>query len=436
LFATWTWSTSNAEGISIGTMKINPNSFFNIMTRVNTSHTLTASVGPPIFYLSRLFNFWRGGIRFTIKIPKTIYHIGRLQVTFTPNTGVTNTPSVLTSVVSLREIIDVRTGDEFSFTLPWLLAVNYLNQNEYSGQLDVIVLNALKAPDAASQSLDLLLFVSGADDFEFQVPVGDLSIAPQMPQWASLEAGEIVSEVIGHSGDGNNAETPSVESIGEHFLSVRQLLLRPSLFQRNVSATFTRTMVVYPWSSTGVFNAGTSSLGYPLAGGHMYSYISAMYAFYRGGMRVLINASGVANYPQMAGTFACNFPYASAVDTACISNGSSLSAVTPWTSTNNGSPAIIAYGQIPAVTPDSTTGTFSVSLPYYCKTKVSLVIPQTQNSLPAAQISDDQPTSAAYIYNPVASSTFFGGFNCATSIAEDFQFSYFIGCPPVFVSLA
>jgi hypothetical protein len=98
-----------------------------------------------------------------------------LLVAFTPGTSVSTTASITSSAYSLRTIVDIRTEDVVTFELPYLCFSDYLATNldgsgSYSGVLDIMVLNSLRAPESCSQSVKMQVFFSPGSDFELAAP--------------------------------------------------------------------------------------------------------------------------------------------------------------------------------------------------------------------------------------------------------------------------
>jgi len=147
------------------------------------------------------------------------------MITWTPdNVAITAPTTTGNSMLALRHIVDIRDGTEIELLLPYLVGTNYSITDSFSsssncsGQLDITVLNELRAPETCSTAMDILIYYSGGPDFEFAAP-GRNNVYPFMPQMADLDCG-----VIGGDKKLVQNTTNAEQSIGELFSSVKQIL--------------------------------------------------------------------------------------------------------------------------------------------------------------------------------------------------------------------
>jgi len=141
----------------------------------------------PLGYISRFFRFWRGDILLRCKIIKTVYHRGRLRVTYDPgNSTNKELPELKT------KIIDIGTTDEFTVNIPYITSLPYLdtgsqdstrgnsrvgltaNTSFYdgsycSGRVQIYVESNLSAP-GTSDSIQFLFYIQGAPNIRFASP--------------------------------------------------------------------------------------------------------------------------------------------------------------------------------------------------------------------------------------------------------------------------
>lgn len=433
----YTWDTSVAWNIPIAAFNVAPDTFFNVGVKGGSTNTTTYAVGPPMWYLTKLFKYWRGSIKLKFKFAKTVFHTGRLQVTFTPGYFVGTTPTLITSDVSLREIIDLKTSNEFTLHLPYLLPFDYSLAGDYMGRLDVRVLNPLRCPGTCSPVIDVLLYASAGSDFEYAVPNAGNTGAQQStgkPIVFTPETGEI-DEPIGSSTLLPASTDHSSRAVGEQILSTRQLLNRMAPVYQTSSpfsaAASGLDFVIWPWFVGIVSNLATGLNTYPNAGGDLYSFLAPLYAFWKGGMRVqvqydIVNAKFASNtssvramiYPSL--NTSNNWPIERTADTLLV-NAVSRNWITNYTSTGLG-----------MVITDCYTGPATFKVPYYNRFKCSMVTYQRSAA------TDVVPTAATgtpttKLLLSVDENRYV---NFLRSIDEDFQFTYFIGCPPLWVSNA
>jgi hypothetical protein len=381
-----------------------------------------------MMYFSNMFCLWRGGIDIVIKVVKTTFHSGRLQITFTPYANSSATaPTTSSGILALREIIDIRDNSEIRLTLPWLIGQNYLKVqgSEPSGFLDIVVLNELRAPDTVSGSVSLLMYASGADDYELAGP-GVYTYLPFSPQMDATGITKTVDKPIGDTQRLGFRTTACEESTGECFLGLKQLLARYSQVQQRVNSGGSDNVLIWPWFTNINALDGGGNLVAGDAGSDIYAYVSQCYAFYRGGVRLgLIPSSSSStstfNNVVLANIVNPNIALGSVVP--IYYNGVDLGAV--GTGQVNWSSSFTNMGAWGFVVADSGNGFTSSHLPYYCQTKCSPVINIANNgTIPS---DDTIPLNQLY----AGSSGNFASIAVFRSFTDDFQLSYFLGCPPL-----
>lgn len=417
---TTNWTASTAVGTTLYSKYINPLNLYSIGSTPHTTNLIWYT-GPPVFYLSNIFQFWRGSIVIKFKFAKTAFHTGRLQVTWTPaDTTVPVVPTLVTSDISLREIIDLSVSDEFELTLPYMVNSSYLKTDESSGYITIKVLNQLRAPDSVVQSIDMLSFIRGGSDFELQVPAGDpatsVAISPELGEDPSI----IVKDAVG----GVEPEKPSMlyaqHSIGENFSSVRQLLTRYSqIYFRNWdSAVYTNGVLLWPWFVGLKYLSLSSITSGSNMGGDMYSFIAPLYHFYRGSVKIRFTSTS-PTYAPIKAYLDTRFLIA---PTQSVEN---VSTTIGSTSTVNWATSTVASPGLSWMVTDNAIGVQSFHVPYYSKYKCSLVIPNSSN--PYIPIDKSQPITRLAIVAPTQTAP-----TISRAIGEDFQFSLFLGCPPIY----
>ncbi len=436
-----TWTAGVGQGYSLYSQKIAPSYFVDQHTDTVGAHSALYGVYSPLGYLANFFSYWRGDIEVTLKFPKTQLHSGRAQITWTPGTAVTTTPTISTAEYSMRTIVDIRLEDEITVVLPYMVLSDYLHTGAfntppyaYSGQLDIVVLNDLRAPESVSQSIAMQIFFRAGKNFEFAAPKAHMGpVVPYIPQSDPTEVlhtgGE--SMTMGKSAAGGvktkHDETfHAARCIGEKIKSVKQLLLRAGpVLPLGISNLNNKAWTYYPWGLSAVqLVSGTGVPTYPLTGGDMYNWLVPMYAFYRGGMRVMgINVasqSSFGNYPGLTGGTATS---------AYNSSASQLCANQASTSTNviaTAAPAIPLWPAEPAVA-QTTNGNYMYQhVPYYNKYPLSLTVQFNGLTTPLADDSQPRGTVSCSSSGAVAGSTLL-----QRAVADDFHTSFFIGCPPL-----
>lgn len=392
----------------------------------------TYAVGAPFLYLAQKFGFYRGSICLVLKFIKTQYHTGRLSITWTPTptvgTAVTNT----NAQYALREIVDISTTNEVCLMLPWMNEWNYLPITSNFGTLDIKVLNVLRAPETAYQHVDIQMFFSGGPDFEVAVPCSGLTplwtpqpFSPEMGMESKTDD-TLVDCNVGNCDLGVAGLLPAQQSIGERFTSIKQLLNRTSRWWSSSAVSATFCLAIWPWSSTVVYSAASGPL-FNVWGGDIYGYLAPMFLFYRGDMEVSITLESATNY--MIG-----YNHSAPL----LTNALSVSA-TALTGVTDPMLGALAWGQTAGSTQyaavntgiglqKQTDGLTSWRVPYYARGKASFVIPASNNSEIPASI------TKSYGLLVVNSPASLASCRLYRSVADDFQFSYFLGNPPLLLT--
>jgi hypothetical protein len=192
-------------------------------------------------YLCGLATHWRGGLKYNFKIIKTSFHSGRLRFTWVPGApediavDTVDLDKCYSKIVDLREKSEVDFEIPYSYNVPWKpcekgvtpygARLNWTTVPQPMGTLFVTVVNSLRAPPTCAPSVDVLVFISGGDDFQIAVPsirqrVHVLTRGSDVPpgftgraQSAMYSAEQVV-------------ETVNESTFGEAFTGFRQWLKR------------------------------------------------------------------------------------------------------------------------------------------------------------------------------------------------------------------
>jgi hypothetical protein len=455
----FTWASGVGQNYNLYNKLIGPQYFVTTATDTVGSHTASYALYSPIGYLAQYFNFWRGSIKVTFKFIKTQMHSGKLQVTWTPCTSVDVVPTATNSTYAMRTIIDIKTENEVTLELPYLVYTDYLNTTappSYSGRLDVVVLNDLRGPESVSQSIVCQVFYQGGDDFELAVPQANPSgIYPFIPQsseeeWVSVtpqsdkteilqgkESGMTLGdEVVGGLSLTHRPTFHSSRCIGEKVMSIKPLLLRGSVIANNSGGALSGKFITFLPHALQAFQLtpSTGVLASAGSGGDALSILAPMYAFMRGSVRLsLMNQESASVSPVIQYG---NYPYTTSTGTVTpLSVGNTISNINlVGTQTNIGNFGQTLYPFEPVTEMTCTKGVAYQHIPYYNRFPFTLTTqfngidkPNTDPTYPAGQF--------VALCNNTADSGF-GSFVLQRSVGDDFQLSFFIGCPPVFTSYA
>jgi len=440
-----TWTTSNAPNTNLYSYTVSPTTLAFGFTETHT-HVVGYSVGAPLFYLSNFFEYWHGSMELTLKFIKTQYHSGRIQVTFTPCT-ITNSITTTNAQMSMREIIDIREQEEVTLVFPWYVPYKYLPlqyaegmSNVNFGHVDIVVLNELRCPETCSASIPIQVFWKAGPDFEYQVPTAPANNFGVLTPQTGEE--EVVNKPICEESIGVANTSRSSMCIGEHFTNLKQLLMRFVMLSNITTGSGTTLeFAFWPWgggvttlSTGGTITSGTNYLD-------IYSLIAPMYAFFRGGVNMEYMAMNenstdptncafalyVPNLFGKAGLTSSSLqPYANKIFSSKLIANRSL------TDSN-----LQASGGSAAFWPSATTlqadiqnPNIIVRVPYQNKTPISLYIPF--DGATAGILGERSAPPGAVALCSVESTV--ANIFIQRSLADDFQFSFFLNAPPLMTS--
>lgn len=212
----------------------------------------------PMSHISQLFRYWTGTINVRLKVICSAYHRGRLRITWDPayysGSGGDNWNTVFT------KILDISSETDVCIPIPWgqpeayahVLGINakvapygplrYTTTQIYdNGVLSVEVLNELTTPNNVSDTVSVLVYVSGGDDLEFFNPVDrlqEVSFADDLTPPVLLGGGEETKSGLEFQSDSMEEtkddtivakQLPATSAMiygGERIVSIRQLLKR------------------------------------------------------------------------------------------------------------------------------------------------------------------------------------------------------------------
>lgn len=389
-----TYAKTDVVGSVLYTCSLCPDSMKLSPDRVNNAK-YGISYNPiwvsPVAGVAKLFQLYRGGFKFRIKLAKTCYHTGRLIVGFNPTTrgeGYTNyVPVDAAPNIDFYEplafksaIWDLRDESTFEFECPFISPVSYLPTNAPFGDFFVRVLDKLESPETVSSTLRFVVEVSALPDFEFAVPVTpDFSLYPR-------EDNAVVNDIVAQSGTFEPTKPTNVGSmaqycIGERIRSVKQLLLRACLYKiaANGSTTHIFSHVEFPTLP----DPGTELQG------EIRDYLNwfgSAYVYKRGS----ICATAIATSPDTL-----------------------LSAYHTLGYSLDMAPMVI-----------ENVGSVHVKMPYYSAVSRS---PTTNTSV---QMFDSHDYVTINVSGPAAIKPVL----IYRSVADDFQLGAFVGFPPITVS--
>lgn len=271
------------------------------------SGTTNVSFFPtPLGYVAQFFDLWRGDLVYTLTVSRTPFHAGKLLVGWVPVGGESTLPVVNTSYYGpasnsypyLSKIWDIKSESTIEFRVPYIAPVPFLATSAKSGNFFLRVLEPLTCPPNVPTSVDIFVEVRAADGFEVAVPRDPCMYCPvtgttALSRTVAQSGGDLTCPLV----DGNPLQpTPSsVEvqgdaqtaqiCIGEHVKSVKQLIMRASVWTYTTTDDFT---VNPPWrimSTLYNFAAATGGATKSVEAGYL-NMVAWMYAYAAGGFCV------------------------------------------------------------------------------------------------------------------------------------------------------
>jgi hypothetical protein len=220
-----------------------------------------AFVPSHLLYFGQHFRLWHGDLTYKVTFAKSKFHTGRVLFTFVPNyrqianvsryvdVGSEGGPAPPTFLSDLQptqysKIFDLKDESEFEFDVPYCAPVAHLGFNDSLGFVSMQVMDPLVNNGESSSSISFIVEVAAKPGFYF----AGLT-APGQP----IAADKIVPTIEFQSGVGAEADDASQHSVGEKYLSAKQLAMVPIMRrfdQSNNSIINTGTVPHWPCCAT------------------------------------------------------------------------------------------------------------------------------------------------------------------------------------------
>ncbi len=412
-YNSYQWTTSQVVGTQVIAQDLCPSLYLN----VGASGLTTFG---PLSYMSTMFRYYRGSIKIRLKFAKTMFHSGRLALSYVPgynSGGFTSNVTLDESAYTYREILDLRDACEYEFTMPYAAVRPYLETTQPYGRFILAVLNPLVAPDTVDSTVDIALEISGDTDFEFfdpQPPIYTPCVAaPVLAQSSSDRISQIHPQKgsIGSSKITGRGTISSELCVGERILSVKQLLARAcelvSPFQRDLV-----NQVIRPFdmlNSVVVTGTGVKVL---FNEPDYFTIFSSFYRFSRGG--VCIRYQMEADSTQSSQKW----------NVYKFNDNSTNPDISITTSDIHPCRSHITEATV-------TGNTVAVRVPMYHPTHARVNVPYLKSSLILPTIRAVEPYTNSQVLSLHTSSAENGKGVVLRSVADDFQLGFFVGIPPM-----
>lgn len=293
-------ASTDAAGTVLYATPISPASFWfrtggsapfcNIPPR-DIAPTSTNSFLPSnLFFFGQMFKSWRGGIKFRFTFSKTKLHGGRIMIAYNPycrNLNLLNGVGILGAVAvpsyttttagvdpfGVSAIYDLRDGNVFEFTVPYVNNNPFVAFTSHVGALAMYVVNPLQVSSVVSSTINCMVEVCGDTDFEFanpRTPIWPIQPNPTLTFQSGKVLGGAVDDLCEHT-------------MGECLTSVKQLIGIPKVTAITTTAGTKYNLIIPPW-----FYQPTPSVLTPAPTAHLtesFGYggnIASCYTFVKG----------------------------------------------------------------------------------------------------------------------------------------------------------
>jgi hypothetical protein len=389
-------------------------------------------------FTAAAFLYWRGSIVYTIKIVKTKFHSGRLRLFFQPGSRFFESTN---ANYNYSQVVDIRSETEIRFTIPYVSTkpwCRFENSNGdvvmHTGVFQIEVLNELKSNTSVGSSVDILVEVSGGDDFELAAPcapqiqpvlISSSSSASKLSRLLAIraQAGDVVAREDDQAGVVENQlgekslVVPWAVNLamhGEKVVSLRQLLKRSSL-SSTVTLASSGGISLFPFAPQ--MNYTRTSSGSVVITPHSYlDYFQNLYAFWRGSVNIKIIPRSFENVKARVEA-ALAFPY-EAKDTT---SGWPVPDQTVLASTSVNASNSRLTGPVQIVFQD-LEGCIDLVCPYYSMMHMSPVSDYTFNNNNV--LLGMYPPYLVNVTNLAADT-----YDIFRSSADSYQMAYLIGTP-------
>lgn len=285
--------------------------------------SLAAGCPPSVTWVAQAFRYWRGSLRYRIRVVASKFHSGRIRVVYEPSPlfGTSPYPDLSKSSFAFNEVFDIANGTVVEFTVPWMSNRVWGQMFEYpvqtlpvdaddvgsssyrimyNGVLRYYLEGALTSSNATTPNIYLWTEVSGGPDFKVAVP--DIVNCGVTPISAKVATVGVKSEprVLGAE---ITFENPELLTFGESVSSIRSVVKLMTgmgkVCAKNAvvpaadgyCCTYMNLLPVYPFlEADRLFNAEGGFLGSDAPYTDYISYFRTGYAAISGSLRYRVSA--------------------------------------------------------------------------------------------------------------------------------------------------
>jgi hypothetical protein len=137
--------------------------------------------GIPMQFISRYFQFWRGGIRFHVSFIASHFHACRVRILYNPYIEITaDTPNFIHANSLVNIVCDITKQTDYSFTVPYMQPYPWArfddtdpgttNNIGTNGGIFITMMNTLTSGETTINPIYFQVFASAATDLQFASP--------------------------------------------------------------------------------------------------------------------------------------------------------------------------------------------------------------------------------------------------------------------------
>jgi len=230
------------------------------------STTQCAVYPSTLLYVSQHFKYWHGGLKYRVTFAKSKFHTGRVMFSFVPNyrqifnvnqysdLAAAGGPVPGTFNGDLQPsqysmVYDLKDGSQFEFEVPYIAPVPHVGVNDSLGFVSMQIMDPLVANGESASTISFIVEVAAMPGFYF----AGLA-APGQPAWVDITEPAVEFQ----SGVGGSMKDASQFSVGEKFMSLKQLAMHP-IVRRHDQANATIALGVIPmWPCSAAWGTGTA----------------------------------------------------------------------------------------------------------------------------------------------------------------------------------
>jgi hypothetical protein len=207
--------------------------YYNIRPPSASGATANAFLPSSLMFVSSMFKYWKGSIRFRFTFAKTKMHAARVLVSFSPYVDAQSFTDVTTLPVPIKAasygtpgpdvfgysaIFDLKDGNIFEFEIPYMSPSPWSAFQDAIGCVTMSLVNPLIAPSVVSNTITFMVEVCGGSNYELADPFSPIWPAHNSPTLRLQSGGVVVSDT---------ADNVCEYTVGECVSSLKQLIAIP-----------------------------------------------------------------------------------------------------------------------------------------------------------------------------------------------------------------